>query len=216
MTALTRIVVGGSLKKPSTSNLRAGGSRSRAKTSGSRPWPGASRRVRRRRWRISRGDGDQPPSKVAIMALPPRSPCPARMSSPAVLEVTWCSHAAMVAASGAVPVPVLRGDLGRVQRHPADQQPPQRSDPPGADREGDARVVRNAGQLPGEVPCVGAHRHPARSPGPLRHSGQGAAQQVRRGRAGHRCRRPGQRPARPRPRPRPPRAAAFGCTNSRR
>ena len=128
------------------------------------------------------GDGDQPPSNLAIMALPPRSPCPARMSSPAVLEVTWCSHAAMVAASGAVPVPVLRGDLGRVQRHPADQQPPQRSDPPGADRKGDARVVRSAGHLPGEVPCVGAHRRPARSPGPLRHSGQGAAQQVRRGR----------------------------------
>ena len=34
------------------------------------------------------GDGDQPPRKVAIMALPPRSPCPARMSSPAVMEVT--------------------------------------------------------------------------------------------------------------------------------
>ena len=45
------------------------------------------------------------------------------------------------------------------------------------------RVVGGAGQLPGEVPGVGAHRHPARSPRPLRQAGQGAAQQIRRGRA---------------------------------
>jgi hypothetical protein len=79
-------------------------SRSRAKTSGSRPWPGASRRVRWRRWRISR-----PGTAISRQA--------------------------------------------RVQRHPADQQPPQRSDPPGADREGDARVVRSAGQLPAKYPA---------------------------------------------------------------
>ena len=44
------------------------------------------------------------------------------------------------------------------------------------------RVVGGAGQLPGEVPGVGAHRHP---PGPGRRGQacQGAAQQIRRGRA---------------------------------
>ena len=35
------------------------------------------------------------------MALPPRTPCPARMSCPAVTAVSWCSQAAMVAASSA-------------------------------------------------------------------------------------------------------------------
>jgi hypothetical protein len=54
-------------------------------------------------------------------------------------------------------LPVLLGDPG--------QQPPQRRDPLGADREGDALVVGSAGQLPGEVPGVGAQRHPARLPG---------------------------------------------------
>ena len=51
-------------------------------------------------------------------------------------------------------MPGVLGDPG--------QQPPQRRDPPGADREADVRVVGGAGQLPGEVPGVGAHRHPAR------------------------------------------------------
>ena len=41
----------------------------------------------------------------------------------------------------------------------------------------------DAGQRAGEVPGVGAQCHPARSPGPLRQAGQGAAQQIRRGRA---------------------------------
>ena len=35
------------------------------------------------------------------MALPPRTPCPARMSWPAVMAVSWCSQAAMLAASSA-------------------------------------------------------------------------------------------------------------------
>ena len=43
--------------------------------------------------------------RVAIMALPPRTPCPARMSSPAVTAVSWCSQAAIVAASSAPPHP---------------------------------------------------------------------------------------------------------------
>jgi hypothetical protein len=72
-------------------------------------------------------------------------------------------------------VPVVLGD-------PA-EQPPQRGDPLGADREGDALVVGGTGQRAGEAAGVGAHRHPARSPGPLRQGGQPAAQQVRRGRA---------------------------------
>jgi hypothetical protein len=42
------------------------------------------------------GDRDQRHRKVAIMALPPRTPCPARMS---VRAVSWCSQAAIVAAS---------------------------------------------------------------------------------------------------------------------
>ena len=72
-------------------------------------------------------------------------------------------------------MPVVLGDPG--------QQPPQRRDPLGADREADVRVVGGAGQLPGEVAGVGAHRHPARSPRPRRQGGQRAAQQIRRGRA---------------------------------
>ena len=72
-------------------------------------------------------------------------------------------------------VPVVFGDPG--------QQPPQRGDPLGADRERDLRVVGSAGQRPGEVPGVGAHRHPARSPRRRGQGGQRAAQQVRRGRA---------------------------------
>ena len=72
-------------------------------------------------------------------------------------------------------MPVVLGDPG--------QQPPQRRDPLGADRERDARVVRGAGQLPREVAGVGAHRHPARSPRRRGQAAQGAAQQVRRGRA---------------------------------
>ena len=126
---------------------------------------------------------------------------------------------ALVRVQGAAaPGPRVGGDLLRVQRHPADQQPgvrgppvravlsdrhlgivhvdrvvpvvlgdagqqpPQRRDPLGADREADVRVVGGAGQLPGEVAGVGAHRHP---PGPGRRgqAGQRAAQQVRRGRA---------------------------------
>ena len=119
----------------------------------------------------------------------------------------------------AAPGPRVGGDLGRVQGHPADQQPgagrppvravlrdrdlgaihvdrvvpgvvgdpgqqpPQRRDPPGADREGDLLVVRGAGQLPGEVAGVGAHGHPARLPCPWRQPSQRTAQQVRRGRA---------------------------------
>jgi len=39
--------------------------------------------------------------RVAIIALPPRTPCPARISSPVVRVVSWCSQAAMVAASSA-------------------------------------------------------------------------------------------------------------------
>jgi hypothetical protein len=72
-------------------------------------------------------------------------------------------------------VPVLFGDPG--------QQPPQRRDPLGPDREADVRVMGGAGQRPGEIPRVGAHRHPARSPRRRGQGGQRAAQQVRRGRA---------------------------------
>ena len=126
---------------------------------------------------------------------------------------------ALVRVQGAAaPGPRVGGDLGRVQRHPADQQPgvrgppvravlrdgdlgavhvngivpgifgdagqqpPQRGDPLGADREGDVFVVGGAGQLPGEIACVGAHRHPP-GPGRCGQGGQGAAQQPRRGRA---------------------------------
>jgi hypothetical protein len=57
-------------------------------------------------------------------------------------------------------VPGVFGDAG--------QQPPQRRDPPGTDREADVLVVGGTGQLPGEVPGVGAQPHPPRSPCPLR------------------------------------------------
>ena len=43
--------------------------------------------------------------------------------------------------------------------------------------------MRGAGQCAGEIARVGAQRHPARSPCPLRQASQGAAQQIRRGRA---------------------------------
>ena len=72
-------------------------------------------------------------------------------------------------------VPVVLGDVG--------QQPPQRRNPLGADREGDLLVVRGAGQRPGEVPGIGAQPHPARSPYRRRQGSQRAAQQIRRGRA---------------------------------
>jgi hypothetical protein len=36
-----------------------------------------------------------------LMALPPRTPCPCRMSWPAVIAVSWCSQAAMLAACSA-------------------------------------------------------------------------------------------------------------------
>ena len=39
--------------------------------------------------------------RVAIMALPPRTPCPYRMSSPGMRAMNWCTQAAMVAASSA-------------------------------------------------------------------------------------------------------------------
>ena len=71
-------------------------------------------------------------------------------------------------------VPGVVGEVG--------QQPPQRRDPPGADREADVRVVGGAGELPGEVARVGAHGHPP-GPGRCGQACQGAAQQVRRGRA---------------------------------
>ena len=105
-------------------------------------------------------------------------------------------------------VPVVLGDAG--------QQPPQRGDPPGADREADLRVVAARGQLPGEIPGVGAQPRPARVPGPRRQDGQGAAQQPRPGRLrviGAIA--SGQRPARSRSRPRPPRAAAPPPTRRR-
>ena len=70
--------------------------------------------------------------------------------------------------------PVVLGD--------ACQQPPQRRDPLGADGERDLLVVGGASQLPGEIARIAAQRLPARSPGSLRQAGQGAAQQIRRGR----------------------------------
>ncbi len=72
-------------------------------------------------------------------------------------------------------MPVVVGEAG--------QQPPQRRDPPGADREADVLAVGGPGELPGEVPGVGAHGHPPRLPCPFRQACQRAAQQVRRGRA---------------------------------
>ncbi len=70
-------------------------------------------------------------------------------------------------------MPVAFGD--------AAQQPPQRRDPLRPDRERDVLVVGGAGQLPGEVPGVGAQRHPAASPRCRGQAGQRAAQQTRRG-----------------------------------
>src|SRR5579859_6669092 len=51
-----------------------------------RPWPGTA---------ISRH------RRVAIMTLPPRTPWLCTMSSPWAVAVSWCSQAAMVAASSA-------------------------------------------------------------------------------------------------------------------
>ena len=150
-------------------------------------WPGC--RVRRRRDRGQRrpgpGPGD-PADQQGCVRRPPVRP----VISHGDLRI---AHVDRVA-------PAVLGD--------AIQQPPQRGDPLGADRERDVLVVGGAGQRPGEVPGVGAQRHPPAGPRPLRQGRQRAAQQTRRGRArviG--ARRPGQRPARSRSRPTPPRAA---------
>ena len=86
----------------------------------------------------------------------------------------YCSHGDLGIVHLDRVVPVVFGEAG--------QQPPQRRDPLGADRECDLLVVGGAGELPGEVPGVSAQRHP---PGPCRRGqgGQRAAQQARRGRA---------------------------------
>src|SRR5260370_26006315 len=67
-------------------------------------------------WRTSRpGIVMSRHRRVAIIALPPRTPWPARMSSPAVTAVSWCSPAAMPAASSApcIQAMLTRGyDLG--------------------------------------------------------------------------------------------------------
>ena len=68
-------------------------------------------------------------------------------------------------------VPVRLGD--------AVQQPPQRRDAPGADREEDVLVVRGAGNLPGEIPGVDAGGDAAA--GPAR---SGRAPSARRSRSG--------------------------------
>jgi len=39
--------------------------------------------------------------RVPVMALPPRTPWPSRIVSPRVGVVSWCSQAAMLAASSA-------------------------------------------------------------------------------------------------------------------
>ncbi len=53
------------------------------------------------------------------MALPPRMPCPARISSPEITPVSWCSQAAMQAASSAPHIQAmftLTWPLGRWRR----------------------------------------------------------------------------------------------------
>jgi hypothetical protein len=62
------------------------------------------------------------------------------------------------------------------------QQPPQRGNAPGTDREEDVLAVGGAGGLPGEVPGVHARRDAAPGPDPLRQGAQRAAQQIRRAR----------------------------------
>ena len=145
------------------------------------------------------GDGDEP-AQGGDHGLAAAGAWPARMAPPRVAALSWCSQAAMLAASsaprvqavftwaypadaggrpglavagdvpcrGAVPVLALHGDLGAVHVDrvvpvvvgDAGQQPPQRRDPLGADREADVLIVGGAGQRPGEVPGVGAQRHP--------------------------------------------------------
>ena len=62
------------------------------------------------------------------------------------------------------------------------QEPPQRRDALGADREADVLIMGGAGQRPGEVPGVGAQRHPPPGACPPWQRGQRPAQQIRRGR----------------------------------
>ena len=57
-----------------------------------------------------------------------------------------------------------------------------RGDPLGADRERDLRVVGGAGQLPGEVPGIGAQRHPSPKPVPPRAASPASARSPRPGR----------------------------------
>jgi hypothetical protein len=70
--------------------------------------------------------------------------------------------------------PVVLDDAG--------QQPPQRGDPFGADGEPDTVEMRGAGEIAGEYPGIGAHRHPS-GPHPRRQRGRRPAQQIRCARA---------------------------------
>ena len=160
-----------------------GSSRSRAKTSGSRLWPGGSRRVRWRAWRISPpGTAISRQRRVAIMALPPRTPCPARMSCPAVMAVELVQPGGHARGEQRTP----RRRSRRRSSVVAARAVARRSNRPRrrARHRPEARAARAGRPAPGAA-------GPARS------------------RAGHRSRRPGRRPAPPRPRPRPPRAAGH-------
>ena len=93
-----------------------GSCRSRARTSESRPWPGGSRRIRRRAWRVSLArDGDQAPPQGGDHGLAAADAVACQMSSPAARAVSWSSQAAMLAASSAPHIQAIQSamSLGR-------------------------------------------------------------------------------------------------------
>ena len=77
----------------------AGRARMAARTPGSRCSPGGSRMISCPPWRTSRaGTAIRRRRKVAIIALPPRTPWPSTSSPPRMRPVSWWSQAAIAAA----------------------------------------------------------------------------------------------------------------------
>ena len=70
-----------------------------ARTCGSRHGPGASRMISCPPWLTSRaGTAISLRRRVAIIALPPRTPCPSTSSPPRMTPVSWWHQAAIAAA----------------------------------------------------------------------------------------------------------------------
>src|SRR5271166_5479420 len=80
---------------------------------GSRRAPGARRMISCPPWLSSRaGVAIRVRRRVAIIALPPRVPCPSSSSPPDIRPVSWCSQAATAAAEVSTPAKTAACDVG--------------------------------------------------------------------------------------------------------